>query len=143
MRERSKARQAALQIMCQIDLGHVPQEKACDLYWENLATGREGEAYANSLVQFYLSEREVIDAMIEETSLHWRLSRMSCVDRNVLRLAATELRHCMDVPARVVLNEAVELAKRFGAEGSGAFVNGVLDQVAARLNLIPSGDTDA
>mgnify|MGYP005813349181 CR=1 FL=1 len=74
--------------------------------------------------------REAIDDTIRAVSKHWRLERMSRVDRNVIRLGAFELLHMRDIPRRVTLNEAVELAKRFGNEESAAFVNGVLDRIA-------------
>jgi N utilization substance protein B len=74
-----------------------------------------------------------LDAQLSRASKNWRLERMTRVDRNVLRLGAWELAHQPDVPRAVVLDEAVELAKRFGSEDSGPFVNGVLDRVADEL----------
>ncbi len=73
-----------------------------------------------------------MDEVIEEVSSNWRLDRMARVDRNVLRLAVYELLRT-DVPVKVVINEAIELGKKFGSESSGAFVNGVLDKIAAGL----------
>ena len=86
---------------------------------------------AEELVRGVAANRRSIDDAIEGASANWRLDRMAKVDRNVLRLAVYELRHRTDVPVKVVINEAIELAKKYGAEGSGAFVNGVLDQLAA------------
>ena len=71
-----------------------------------------------------------LDDIIQNASKNWRLDRMSRVDRNILRLATYELRHCDNVPVKVIINEAVELAKRFGTGESAAFVNGVLDRIA-------------
>jgi N utilization substance protein B len=76
---------------------------------------------------------EATDALIRGASKNWRLERMTRVDRNVLRLGTWELKHRVDVPRAVVLDEAIELAKRYGSEESGAFVNGVLNQVAENL----------
>ena len=74
-----------------------------------------------------------IDDAIESVSTNWRIDRMARVDRNVLRLAAHELLHRPGVPVKVVINEAIELGKKFGSESSGAFINGVLDRIAASL----------
>ena len=73
---------------------------------------------------------ERIDAMIEDASTNWRIARMPVVDRNILRLASFELAECTDVPANVSINEAIELAKKFGDKDSRAFVNGILDRIA-------------
>jgi N utilization substance protein B len=87
---------------------------------------------AEVLVRGVAEHRRAIDDTIERISTNWRLDRMAKVDRNVLRLAVYELLRT-DVPVKVVINEAIELGKKFGSESSGAFVNGVLDRVAAEL----------
>ena len=98
--------------------------------------------FAWKLVEGVVAERSNLDACLEATSSNWRVDRMAIVDRNVLRLAAFELLHS-DTPLEVVLDEAVELARRFGAERSPAFVNGVLDALAARGGApAPSPDAD-
>ena len=84
-------------------------------------------AYAERLVRGVVDHREEIDDLIREQADHWRLERMVAVDRSVLRLAVYEFLYEIDVPKLVVVDEAIELAKRFGAEQSGAFVNGLLD----------------
>jgi len=93
--------------------------------------GRDPEiaAYACALLETYWKHALDIDERIEGCSEHWRLARMAVVDRNVLRLAVTELLHFPDVPPKVVIDEAIEIAKRFSTERSGAFVNGILDRV--------------
>ncbi len=88
----------------------------------------EARAYTEELVRGVAAELTAIDAAIGKASTHWRLERMPRVDRNILRIAAWELRR--DVGRAVVIDEAVELAKRFGNEGSGSFVNGVLTKIA-------------
>lgn len=90
-------------------------------------------AFARSLVAETVAQQAEIDDVIQSASRNWRLDRMSRVDRNILRLATYELRFTEDVPVKVVINEAVELAKRFGAAESPAFVNGILDRVAQAL----------
>src|SRR5574340_403086 len=87
---------------------------------------------AEALVRGVAKHRRAIDETIERVSINWRLDRMAKVDRNVLRLAVYELLET-DVPVKVAINEAIELGKKYGSESSGAFVNGVLDKVAAGL----------
>lgn len=130
---RRKGREAALQMLYQIDIAKVDAEQALRLYWASLSSSIEGEEFANAIVRGYGVHRERIDDEIQAVSRHWRLERMSCVDRNILRLGAYELIFLEEVPRRVVLNEAVELAKSYGSEQSPSFVNGVLDQIATRL----------
>lgn len=120
-------------MLYQIDVSAVPAESAIQFYWATLASSREGEDFANALVRGWADARDQIDETIRTVSQHWRLERMTRVDRNILRLATYELTKLHDVPRRVTLNEAVELAKRYGAEGSAGFVNGVLDRIASDL----------
>jgi N utilization substance protein B len=89
--------------------------------------GREAFLYAERLVRGSLEHREEIDELIASQAENWRLERMPAVDRNILRLAVYELLYETDVPHLVVLDEAIELAKTFGSEQSGAFINGLLD----------------
>jgi N utilization substance protein B len=130
MGSRRKAREAAVQMLYQMDVAGVDAERAVALFWENLGAPEDEREFANALVIGYGRVREAIDDTIRAVSKHWRLERMSRVDRNVIRLGAFELLHMSDIPRRVTLNEAVELAKRFGNEESAAFVNGVLDRIA-------------
>lgn len=134
MGSRRKGREAALQMLYQMDLSGVRGEDAVRLYWTFLAESHEGEELANVIVRGYSAARERIDGIIRDVSHHWRLERMARVDRNILRLGTFELLEMPDVPRRVTLNEAVELAKRFGSEGSPGFVNGVLDRIATDLD---------
>ena len=91
----------------------------------------EARDFCEQLVRGTWSHRDEIDEILRRLSQSWRLERMATVDRNVLRLATYELRYGGEVPAAVVLDEAIELAKRYGSDTSGAFVNGILDRVAA------------
>jgi transcription antitermination protein NusB len=117
-------------MLYQMDVSGVDAERAIGLFWENLGESEGERDFADRLVRGYGARSAEIDDKIRAVSRHWRLERMSRVDRNILRLAAYELLHVEDVPSRVTLNEAVELAKRFGNEESAAFVNGVLDRIA-------------
>ena len=89
--------------------------------------------FAQALVRGTLEDRDDLDGRIETASTNWRIPRMPTVDRNILRLGAFELRHRTDIPASVSMNEAIELAKRFGGAESRAFVNGILDRIAAEV----------
>jgi transcription antitermination protein NusB len=140
------AREMAVQMLYQLDLGGASLREvhaAFDVA-EYLALRREeaapGEAasacfdeallaleQAREMTSEVAARLEEIDARIRSQAEHWRLERMPAVDRNILRLAVWELFHATDVPPLVVVDEAVELAKRFGAEQSGRFVNGLLD----------------
>lgn len=136
MGSRRKGREAALRILYFMDVAGASGPHAVKAYWGHLADsedlGEEAE-FANRIVLSYANHEDDINGIIRDSSHHWRLERMPIVDRNVLRVAIVELRDMQDIPKRVTLNEAVELAKRFGSEGSGSFVNGVLDRIATEL----------
>lgn len=106
-------------------------EKGLPLLREHLLSGGGEDSFLIRLLRGVSAHREEIDRLIEGHSEHWRLERMPPVDRNILRIAAFELLYCEEVPPRVSVNEAVELAKRFGSEDSPAFVNGILDRIMA------------
>ena len=119
-----------MQMLYQMDLCDIDAAQAIALYWQNLGNPDEDRSFANELVRGCAEARTALDERIRGVSKHWRLERMSRVDRNIIRLGAYELLHVAEIPRRVTLNEAVELAKRFGNEESPAFVNGVLDRIA-------------
>ncbi len=104
-----------------------------EAFWRELPGEVEGRAFADSLVLDVAARREAVDEVISAASRHWRLERMTRVDRNILRLGVAELQLDDGTPRAVIIDEAVELAKRYGSEGSSVFVNGVLDRVADDL----------
>lgn len=138
MGTRRKARECALQMLYQIDLSKCDLSK-CDASrtFRNYWTSHEGETefrpFAEELVQGILEKRQEIDSEITSNSMNWKLSRMAAVDRNVLRVAVYELMFRSDIPTKVAINEAVEIAKKYGTEDSGAFVNGILDNIAKNI----------
>lgn len=136
MGARTSGREAALQVLYGLD-GIAPTREDIDRalldYWRELPGDVEGRAYADELVRGAAEARDSVDAIIRSASRHWRIERMARVDRNILRIGVHELRDRQDVPRPVVIDEAVELAKRYGAEGSSVFVNGVLDRIADDL----------
>jgi transcription antitermination protein NusB len=131
--KRTKARERALQALYQIDVAAEGIDDALSRFWKSFEpVEREVMTHAEELVRGVAAHRRAIDDTIERVSTNWRLDRMARVDRNVLRLAVYELLET-DVPVKVVINEAIELGKKYGSESTGAFVNGVLDKVAAGL----------
>ncbi|MBX3131358.1 MAG: transcription antitermination factor NusB [Polyangiaceae bacterium] len=130
MGPRTTAREAALQMLYALEAaGHSPAQVIYD-YWREMPGDAEGRAYADRLLQGAASGLEQLDARIRSASTNWRLERMTRIDRNVLRLGVWELLNEHDVPRAVIIDEAVELAKRYGSGDSSAFVNGVLDRIA-------------
>jgi N utilization substance protein B len=103
----------------------------------DLEVDEAAQQFARALVAAAVERSQEIDDMIASASKNWRIDRMSRVDRNILRLGACELVAFRDVPVKVVINEAVELAKRFGTAESSAFVNGVLDRIASAVGRTP------
>lgn len=138
MGARRTARERALQALYQLDMSGGSARDALNSAWESVAAEMPKPdpaaiAFAEELVQGVVTHLAAIDALIEEHSHNWRIERMDRIDRNVLRLAIFELKHRDDIPRKVTLNEAVELGKLFGTEGSSAFINGLLDRVAVAL----------
>jgi N utilization substance protein B len=120
-------------MLFQMEAAGVSAAQASALFWRSFEAEPEGRAYADDAVRGVEAHLAGIDEQIKKASTHWRLERMARVDRNVLRLGTWELAHRPDVPRAVILDEAVELAKAFGTEDSGSFVNGVLAQIADSL----------
>ena len=105
-------------------------ERVIAAFWRETPGDPEGREYADRMLRGVAGDLDKVDEAVRKASTNWRLERMARVDRNVLRLGAFELIESRDIPRAVILDEAVELAKRFGSEESGAFVNGVLDRLA-------------
>jgi transcription antitermination protein NusB len=122
-------------MLFQIEASGVTADQAIDLYWRSFAADAdpEGRVYADDAVRGVTATQGEMDDHITRASTHWRIERMSRVDRNVLRLGAWELAHRPDVPRAVILDEAVELSKAYGTDDSSAFVNGVLNKIAETL----------
>jgi transcription antitermination protein NusB len=132
--KRTKARERAVQALYQIDVAASDLDEALERFWRSFEpVEREVREAAEDYVRGVARHRRTIDDAIEAVSANWRLDRMAKVDRNVLRLAVFELQHRPDVPVKVVLNEAIELGKKYGSESSGAFINGLLDRLAQEL----------
>ncbi len=130
---RRRARESALQIFFMADCAQVTIDDAERYFFGSLSEDAQPLPFSVELIQAFRDDREKVDGLIGQASEHWRLERMSAVDRNILRLGVVELLIATDVPRRVTLNEAVELAKRYGSEESARFVNGILDRIAENL----------
>ena len=133
---RRGARRYALQVLYALDVNPTASiAEALASYREafDLELDERAGEFAAELVRGTVANRAAVDEIIQQASRNWRIDRMSRVDRNILRLAAFELGHLPEIPTKVVINEAVELAKRFGAAEAPAFVNGILDRIAQAL----------
>ena len=145
MGSRRRARILALQTLYAIEFGehdldealkhmrvraNQPASNEADL--SELVHGNDDvQGFASTLVRGVMSHLEDIDDLVGQCSTNWKMGRMALIDRNILRMAIFELQHVEDVPPRVTLNQAVEIAKQYGTEDSGAFINGILDRIAS------------
>lgn len=143
MGARTAGRQAALQMLFGVEVTAIDSGTAIRAFWREFEADPEGREYADAAVQGVTQDLERIDELIRKASTNWRLERMARVDRNLLRIATWEILTQNDVPRAVIIDEAVELAKRFGGEDSGAFVNGVLDRIAEESGRIDLDRDDA
>ena len=138
MRQRTLARELALQSLFQHEVWRRVSAAPAGSLTEITGSERRDPdqiAYATRLVEGVLESLEEIDELIGRAATNWKLSRLASVDRNVLRLALYELLYSPEVPPKVVIDEAINLAKKFSTEQSGAFVNGVLDRIYSDLRL--------
>jgi N utilization substance protein B len=125
---RRKSREFALQMLFQWDIGRQKPAHIEKLFWKSARAAESTRKFANQLFEGAVAEAGASDKLIEKHAKNWRLDRMPAIDRNILRLAVYELRRC-DTPPKVVLDEAVELAKKFSSEEAASFLNGILDSV--------------
>jgi transcription antitermination protein NusB len=130
---RRKAREYALQILYALDLNPVSTNDFLKVFWEINEAKPEIMEYASHLVKGTLANREKIDSLISGHSSHWKIDRMPATDRNILRIGTYELLEEQTVPPKAVINEAIEIAKKFGTTDSATFINGVLDSIHQEL----------
>jgi len=133
MGERRKARECALQILFQLEFNSGDPAAIIRQYWTYQKPTPEVREYGGRLVNHILEHRGQIDQAIQAASDNWRLARMAIVDRNILRIAVCELLYEPSLVPAIVINEAIEIAKRYSGQESATFVNGILD--AARKNI--------
>ena len=130
MRNRTRARECALKILYAVDIRKDPPGECAKIFWENQHTiADEIKEFSDFLIKGVAENRDFINSVISKYATNWQIQRMPIVDRNILRLAAFELLFAEDIPPKVAINEAIEMAKRYGDKDSGKFVNGVLDKI--------------
>jgi len=129
MRKRTRSRELALQILYQADLREGELKKILPDFWKDNPVPDDVSEFTERLVHGTLTHKKLIDKKIQKYAENWTLERMAVIDRNILRMASFEMLYMDDVPPKVSINEAVDIAKKYGDEQSGSFVNGILDKI--------------
>jgi N utilization substance protein B len=142
MGKRRKARESALQILFQLEFDDSTPGKVMGSYWQNRKGSKEIAEYTQFLVTGIISHRERIDTMIQSVSSNWRLDRMAIVDRNVLRMAVFELLYEESIAPAIVINEAIEVVKKYSSEEAATFVNGILDAARKKIEGMEKSSKD-
>jgi N utilization substance protein B len=133
MGTRRKSRELAMEALFYMDMRESFTAQAMAHFRSARQVGARALPFFIELVEGVTANRSCIDAIIEQYSSNWKIGRMAGVDRNVLRIAVFEILFCPEVPVKVSLNEAIDIGKRYGAEDSGAFINGILDSIHIAL----------
>jgi transcription antitermination protein NusB len=133
MGSRRKSRELALQALFDMDMSQNNSEERIELFCQNFTPPSKVLPFFQGLISGVKENKKEIDSLIEKFSSNWKISRISCVDRNIMRIAVYEMLYCEDIPSKVSINEAIEIGKKFGAEDSGSFINGILDSVRIML----------
>lgn len=137
MRKRTQAREFAMQILYSMDITHDDCEACLDNFWQGRSeeqTEAKIKEFTSNIVKGVATNLKTLDEKITQYATNWQLSRMAVVDRNILRMGAFELIFCTDIPPKVSINEAVDLAKRYSGLEAGKFVNAILDKIKQELN---------
>jgi len=137
MRKRTQAREYALQMLYEIDITQDPLKEVIENFWQSQSEkniSKEVKEFAEFLTKGVIDNLNQINSLISQYSQNWDIKRMAVVDRNILRLASFEILFCQDIPPKVSINEAIELAKRFSSQESAKFVNGILDKIKEKAN---------
>ena len=132
MRKRTVSREYALQVLYQVDITRDTPEAALENFWSarsQEAIESELKEFTSKLVKGVVTNLDEIDKKISEYAANWQLKRMAVVDRNIMRMGCFEILYCDDIPPKVSINEAVDLAKKFSGAEAGKFVNAILDKV--------------
>ena len=133
MGTRRQARELAMQALFYMDIRKDASEETLEYFCGCFCPSKKSRPFFRKLVNGVLETKGKIDALVERYSQNWNISRMSCVDRNVMRIAVYEMLFCDDIPPKVSINEAVDIGKKFGTQESGAFINGIMDSIRAKL----------
>ena len=133
MGTRRQARELAMQALFYMDMQDNLTLQMLESFCDNFRPPKKVYPFFLTLVNGVLDARSDIDTLIEQFSKNWKIHRMSCVDRNVMRIAVFEMLYCEDIPPKVSINEAVDIGKKFGTQESGAFINGIMDSIRGTL----------
>ena len=133
MGTRRQARELAMQALFYMDIRKDASEEMLEYFCGCFCPSKKSRPFFRKLVIGVLGKKGQIDALVERFSQNWNISRMSCVDRNVMRIAIYEMLFCDDIPPKVSINEAVDIGKKFGTQESGAFINGIMDSIREAL----------
>jgi transcription antitermination factor NusB len=131
MRKRTLSREIALKILYASEITSEPVMESFGKFWEDEGSySEEVRSYAETLVLGVGEHMREIDSAISDFAANWEIGRMATIDRNIIRIAAYELMFLDEVPPKVAINEAIEIAKKYGDKDSGKFVNGILDRIS-------------
>ena len=131
---RSKGREFAMQMLFQWDMSHQLPAKLEPMFWNSARAAEQTRAFANQLFEGAAHDATALDELIARHASNWKLERVAAIDRAILRLALHEMR-ATDTPAKVVINEAVDLAKKYSSEEAGGFINAILDAYRKSLQV--------
>jgi N utilization substance protein B len=133
MGTRRQSRELAMQALFYMDMRKDASEEMLEHFCGCFCASKKSRPFLVKLVNGVIDHKGQIDGLIERFSQNWKISRMSCVDRNVMRIAVYEMLYCDDIPPKVSINEAVDIGKKFGTRESGAFINGIMDSIRETL----------
>jgi N utilization substance protein B len=122
-----------MQALFYMDMRKDASEEMLEHFCGCFCASKKSRPFLVKLVNGVIDHKGQIDGLIERFSQNWKISRMSCVDRNVMRIAVYEMLYCDDIPPKVSINEAVDIGKKFGTRESGAFINGIMDSIRETL----------
>ena len=134
MGTRRRARELALQALYYADMNRDGIDTVVGYFCNQFTPSKKALPYFLHLVSGVAQKNDEIDALIDQFAENWKIGRISCVDRNIIRIGVYELLYCRDIPPKVAINEAIDIGKRFGCEESGAFINGILDTIHVALS---------
>jgi transcription antitermination factor NusB len=136
VRKRTRSRELALQVLYQFDARGSDAVEQMDHFLQSEEVDEaEVHEFTRKLVKGTIEARDSIDEMLSAAAENWKLHRMAIVDRNILRMAVYEMLHIEEIPAKVSINEAIELGKRYSTKQSGSFINGILDRIRREQKL--------
>ena len=145
MGTRRHARELAMQALFSMDMSYCFSRQMLADYCRCFPPNKRAYPYFERLTAGVMKSKADIDSVIERYSSNWKVRRMACVDRNILRVAIFELLFCTDIPAKVSINEAIDIAKKYGSSESGAFINGILDSIRTAIEkkeLLPASESE-